>query len=356
MTTLRVAMRAEGSLAIGAGHVSRCLTVAAGIRRRGGRVRFLGRDLPVHLREWVRSEGHEYVGLADAVEVPDDDLEHSEWLGTSQAADARDTIAALDGGRWDWMVVDHYAIDARWERSVRAVVPRLMIIDDLADRDHECDLLLDQNLPADAMRYARRVPPEAGVLVGPSFALLREEFRAARTGTRPRDGDIRRVLVFMGGGDAGNHTSCAVAACMRVGFTAGQVDVVLGAGHANQGAIEAVCVSAGYTCHVQTTRMADLMAAADLAIGAAGSASWERCAVGLPALLLSAALNQQRILEGVVAAGAAVAVAPDVENIADALAKVTREPARIRAMSLAAWQLVDGAGVDRVCDAMESLL
>lgn len=354
MAPMRVAMRADASLAIGTGHVARCLTLAAAIRARGGQVRVVGRGLPAHLQEWVRSAGHECAVLDGPVEAPDRDLAHGEWLGTSQAGDARDTIAALADATWDWMVVDHYAIDAQWERALRATVRRVLIIDDLADRDHDCDLLLDQNLPADASRYTPRVPPGAGVLAGPAYALLRDEFRAARERAQPRDGEIRRVLVFMGGGDADNHTAHAVEACIRAGLTAGQVDVVIGAGHAHQGDIEAACAAAGYTCHVQTARMADLMVMADLAIGASGSASWERCAVGLPAVALSAAVNQDRILEGLSAHGAAIAVSADTEAMTDALVRARRSPVLVHAMSESAWHLVDGAGAARVCDAMES--
>lgn len=347
-------MRADASPAIGTGHVARCLTLASAVRARGGTVRFITRNLPAHLRDWIRSAGHECVSIDGGPAEPADELEHAAWLGTSQAADARDTALALADAQWDWMVVDHYALDARWERRLRASVRRLLIIDDLADRDHVCDLLLDQNLPADIARYAPRVPSGSGVMTGPKFALLRDEFRAARERARPRDGEVRRALVFMGGGDADNHTVRAIAACVRANFAAGEVDVVIGGGQANERQVEAAAALAGYTCHVQTRCMADLMVAADLAIGASGSASWERCAVGLPAVAMAVAVNQRRILDGLAAVGAIVPVTPDTDSIAVALSRARRDPAAVQAMSHAAWQLVDGAGVDRVCDAMES--
>ena len=176
----------------------------------------------------------------------------------------------------------------------------------------------------------------------------------ARATARPRGGEVRRILVFMGGGDADNHTARAVEACVLAGFGPGQVDVVLGAGHAHQSAIEAACAGAGYPCHVQTTRMAELMVEADLVIGAAGSESWERCAVGLPTVALSVALNQRTILEGLAARGAVLDVPASTDAIVAALLLARHDPIRMRAMSRAAWQLVDGAGVDRVCDAMEA--
>ncbi|MGE3341983.1 MAG: UDP-2,4-diacetamido-2,4,6-trideoxy-beta-L-altropyranose hydrolase [Vicinamibacterales bacterium] len=354
---LQVAMRADASTVMGAGHVSRCLTIAEAIVARGGRVRMLGRAMPAHLRAWIEASGHEFVALESPPE-PASELAHGAWLGTSQAADARDVVAALDDSRWDWMVVDHYALDARWQGVVRTAVSRMLAVDDLADRRQDVEILLDQNLPGDSERYRRHVPDTCALLLGPSYALVRESFRIARRTARPRRGAVTRVLVFVGGGDADNYTSRAILACRASGLGAGQVDVVIGASHPHLRAVRTQCDEAAYRCHVQTSDMARLMADADFAIGASGSASWERCALGLPTLTFATAPNQEPILAGLVARGAVIAlptgVPVTVETLAEALCVVRTSPARVRAVSEAAWQLVDGAGPARVCDAMEA--
>ena len=149
-----IAFRADASRAIGVGHLMRCLTLADALRSRGARTRFVCRHVPEHLRVLVVSHGHEFRLIpASASAEPLDELSQSRLLGTSQRRDAADTLALLSDARWDWIVVDHYGIDARWESTVRTIANRLMAIDDTADRAHDCDLLLDQNLHSD-MDYA----------------------------------------------------------------------------------------------------------------------------------------------------------------------------------------------------------
>jgi UDP-2,4-diacetamido-2,4,6-trideoxy-beta-L-altropyranose hydrolase len=312
--------------------------------------------MPLHLRAWIEERGHEFVAL-DSPPEPVSDLAHGEWLGTSQAADARDVVAALDDGSWDWMVMDHYALDERWQEAVRAAVPRILAVDDIADRRQDAEILLDQNLPSDQARYRTQVPAHCKLLLGPSYALVRESFRIARQTARPRGGAVTRVLVFVGGGDVDNYTSRAILACRAAGIGPRQADVVIGAGHPAVQTVQTRCAEAGYRCHVQTSDMARLMAEADFAIGAAGSASWERCALGLPTLTFATARNQEPILNGLVSQGAVIALpagAPvTVESLADVLRVARHAPARVRAVSKAAWQLVDGAGTVRVCNAME---
>lgn len=348
-------MRADASTLIGVGHVTRCLTIAETVRSRGGHVWFAGRSLAPHLRRWIAESGHDYADLGPGFSGEDHSV-HGAWAEDRQAEDAAATAAALPGTSWDWIVVDHYKLDSSWQRAMRGTAKRVLTIDDMADRPHDADVLLDQNLPGDPARYARRVPPSCRLLLGPAFALVRSEFRRARADLRRRAGDVNRVLVFLGGGDAGNYTTPAVEACVAAGFGPGQVDVVIGEGHSHAVSIRAACERVGYTCHVHAPNMAELMAAADLAIGAAGSASWERCAMGLPTIAVSTAINQRAILEGLSASGAIVAmpVAADASALVRALKAARQDPAAMRRMSETASHLVDGAGVDRVVDVMEA--
>src|SRR5690606_13678349 len=94
---------------------------------------------------------------------------------------ADQTLAALGSRPPAWLVVDHYAIDARWHRHLRPACIHLLAIDDLADRNHDSDLLLDQNLGRGPVDYQGLVPSRCTLLTGPKYALLRPQFRARRS-------------------------------------------------------------------------------------------------------------------------------------------------------------------------------
>ena len=305
---MRIAFRTDATDQIGTGHFMRCLTLAVALKLRGAQIRFVSRDLPAHLCDMLVTQKLEFVSLSDeATEAQAGGLAHSHWLGASQAQDAHATIHALSDQLWDWLVVDHYALDARWESALGGSVKQIMVIDDIADRKHDCDVLLDQNFYADMQtRYTGKVPVHCQLLVGPLYALLRDEFRQLHEQIKPRSRLVKRVLVFFGGVDADNYTGHAIEALSEINISDLHVDVVIGAQHPRSAEIEMTCAAQGFVCHVQTNRMAELMAAADLAIGAGGSASWERCCLGLPTLLVALADNQIDIAKALDSIGACV--------------------------------------------------
>ena len=302
---MNIAFRTDATSQIGTGHFMRCLTLAEALKKQGAEIRFVSRCLPTHLRDMLATKSMQFVALdSETSEATDGDLAHAQWLGTSQAQDAQATIQALAGQQWDWLVVDHYALDARWESMLKQSAKSILVIDDIADRQHDCDVLLDQNFYADMQtRYDGKVPAHCQRLLGPHYALLRDEFRKLREQIKPRTGAVKKILVFFGGVDADNYTGLAIKALTELGIQGLRVDVVLGAQHPCREAIEKACAAQGYVCHVQTNRMAELMAEADLAIGAGGSANWERCAMGLPSLIMVLAENQNKAAKDLAAAG-----------------------------------------------------
>ncbi|RME63691.1 MAG: UDP-2,4-diacetamido-2,4,6-trideoxy-beta-L-altropyranose hydrolase, partial [Alphaproteobacteria bacterium] len=174
---MRAAFRVDASRAIGTGHVGRCLTLAAALRDAGGDALFLCRAHDGHLNAKIEEAGFPVLSLPKRNDT-DDDLAHSHWLGATQADDAKASIAALAGHRIDWLVVDHYGLDARWESALRRHAHRILAIDDLADRSHDCDLLLDQNFFLDAAsRYDGLLPDHCRPLLGPRYAVLRRGLR-----------------------------------------------------------------------------------------------------------------------------------------------------------------------------------
>lgn len=331
----------------------RCLTLADALKQRSAQIRFLSRHLPLHLRDMLAANGHGFIALEDcSCEATPVDLAHAHWLGTSQHADAQESVRVLSDHAWDWLIVDHYALDARWESALRQTAKNILAIDDLADRQHDCDVLLDQSFYADMdTRYTGKLPEHRRLLLGPRYALLRDEFRQVREQIEPRTGQAKRVLVFFGGVDADNHTSRAVEALVNLGVEGLHVDVVIGAQHPHREQIELTCSKRQFDCHVQTKRMAELMAAADLAIGAGGSATWERCCLGLPAFAICTAENQIRQVAD--AASEGLLYAPKIRgDLTDAIRRhlcALMENACLRlSISRNAMRAVDGRGVSRV--------
>lgn len=351
---MRIAFRTDASSQIGTGHFMRCFTLASEIKKQGADICFVSRNLPLHLREMVITKGIELISLsAHDDEESIDELAHASWLGVSQEQDAQETVKSLSGQVYDWMVVDHYALDVRWESIVRPNVKKIMAIDDLADRHHDCDILLDQNYYADMQtRYNGKVPSHSQLLLGPNYALLREEFRALREQIKVRNGMVKKVLVFFGGVDENNYTFQAIEALAEL--NAGlQVDVVIGAQHPFKEMIEYACTKHGYVCHVQTPYIAKLMADADLAIGAGGSASWERCCLGLPSLLVSLADNQIAIAKELSSIGGCTYIGNrDEVSLKKWLIQFIANQELTKKISENAFSIVDGLGVHRVIKEM----
>jgi UDP-2,4-diacetamido-2,4,6-trideoxy-beta-L-altropyranose hydrolase len=222
--------------------------------------------------------------------------------------DARKCAAlAVDAGGFDWLVVDHYRLDAHFERHLRRLGLKILVIDDLADRPHDCDLLLDQNLYRNLeVRYRGLLPESARTYLGPKYALLRPEFRQARRLLRPRQGALKHLLISFGGGDPTNETAKALAAMDLLGLDALSLDVVIGSSNPNASSLQAACAARpGCTLHIQADTMALLMSRADLALGGGGGTTWERCFLGLPTLTVVVAANQRLLTEAVAAFGAA---------------------------------------------------
>lgn len=362
---LDVVFRADASNAIGVGHVSRCLTLARTLVERGIRSTFVCRRHSGHLAEQIdragmRAELLPASGRDDPERGPAD---YSRWLGVSQAEDAAQTVAALRGRAVDWVVCDHYALDAVWERSLRPCARQLMAIDDLPDRDHECDVLLDQNFRRGGAAAAReRAPAGCTRLLGPRYALLAPEY--ARHRQEPghhqcgrRQGAVRRVLVSFGGSDTAGMTARALAALSRPALADLRVDLVVGANNTHRPQLEAQAAARpGTTLYSDLPHLADLLAAADLAIGAGGTTTWERMCLGVPSLVVSAAENQRPGAEALAAAGLirylGTPVEAGVEQLAAAIEAAISDPAALEAQSLRCELEVDGLGAWRVAEWM----
>jgi len=292
-----IVFRVDSSLLIGSGHLMRCLTFAGELEDNGGSVSFLSRAHQGNLNSLIQRKGFMLYELPAGDESylrGANRGEYAAWLGATQQHDAEATVAVLKDIKPDWLIVDHYAIGEEWERLVRPYVKKVMVIDDLADRKHASDLLLDQNYTSgEQSRYDSLVSPACTTLLGPEYALLRNEFAEVRKDLKPRPGSVDRVLVFFGGVDPDNVTGTALKALSAEEFSHIDADVVIGAANPHRGLIEnLVSRRPRTTLHVQVDNMAELMARADLAICAGGTITWERFCLGLPALVVTIADNQ----------------------------------------------------------------
>lgn len=358
---MRVAFRVDASSRIGSGHLMRCLALADGLLARGHRVSFVSRDLAGHLNDLLESraaeKGFDAIRLPAPTIAPEGRADRS-WLGVPPELDAAQTAAACEAFAPDWLIVDHYGIDAQWHRRLRGAARRIMAIDDLADRAYDCDLLLDQNLgvaPAD--RYRERIGAATSLLLGPRYALQRPEFARLRSRAQPRE-HVRRVAVFFGGVDEPALTERTVEAFRDRALRDTELDVFVGAGNARIAAIGRLVAHLPQArLHTPGPDFASLLAQADLSIGAGGGTMWERCTLGVPAVVVSIAANQEPGCRAGAQAGAIVYLgrAEDVSGaaIAGAVRLLRAAPHIVRQMSAACLALSDGGGVERVVRAIE---
>jgi UDP-2,4-diacetamido-2,4,6-trideoxy-beta-L-altropyranose hydrolase len=334
----RIAFRADASARIGTGHVTRCLTLADELRRRGWDTSIASVELPAALARGLQAGGHRLIRLPP---------------GATAASEAAATLR----GSAHVVVVDHYDLGADWHGEARAGGASVMVIDDLANRPLDASLLLDQNLGASADDYRGLLPVGCRCLLGPRYALLRPQF--ARLREPPREPfRLERVLVFLGGGDTGEVMAAALVGAAEADV---DVDVVVGPASPSVGRIRRL--AARYprvAVHESTPDMAVLMRRADLAVGAPGSASWERCCLGLPTLTITLADNQAAVGAALEAAGATRSLGwlheVDTALVRDAIVSLRDHPEVLGTMARAAHRITDGRGVTRVADAVETLL
>ena len=346
---MQVAIRVDSSTQIGSGHLMRCLTLALRFRQgRRAEILFVCRDLLGNIASLVQKQGFQ-LSLLPRVEADTGLVGYAAWLTVSQERDASETIAALPEGGADLLIVDSYALDKNWEHILRPHVRKIMVIDDLANRPHDCDMLLDQNfqLHGGKGKYDGLVPEHCRLLIGPRHALLREEFYEARRSLRRRNGKIRRILVFYGGADLTDETSKAVRALAnlheKLSFTA---DIIVGGSNPKAESVRDLCKQYDYLhYHCQVDNMAEYMAAADLMLGAGGSTTWERCYLGLPAIVTSIADNQHKGAQDFAEAGYIFYLgrAEDVEAEDIELAVLQMTPDRLATYQAAGERLM---GVD----------
>jgi len=367
---MKFAFRADASLQIGTGHIMRCLTLAKALKDHGHTCLFICRELDGHLIPKIIAQGFDVRPLPkpQSVGTQPRGPAHAHWAEVSWQQDAEETANELAAIQPDWLVLDHYAFDAGWERVVLGRIgARLCVIDDLADRPHLADCLIDQGLGNEKSDYRHLVSKDCQVMVGPKYALLRPEFSKLRSRVMGGDKDrllrsgVSSILVSIGGVDLKDLTSFTLRALEKSAFPSSlQVTIVVGGTAPNVKSIAKLCKGSRFRSEllVDHRDMAGLMANADFAIGAAGSTSWERCCLGLPSLLMSVASNQQKALQALGSLGACDVFDPDCDSDASgrfvrAVNKFANCPEKLKSMGTAAAAVTDGKGTQRVMECLE---
>jgi UDP-2,4-diacetamido-2,4,6-trideoxy-beta-L-altropyranose hydrolase len=350
-----IVFRTDASSEIGSGHVVRCLTLAEALRRQGADCRFITRELPGHLCARIEARGFDIVRLPAPPlgwQASPGGLAHAGWLGASQERDVDDTLAALGTAQTpDWLVVDHYGIGEIWERRIRPAVRALMVIDDLADRPHDCDLLLDQNLIADfEHRYEGLTSARCLRLLGPHYALLQRDYVDQSRCAAAERSARRRILVYFGGADQRRLTSAVVDSLARLQGLDFRADIVIDARSDQYGGIaKRVAERSDFTLHSDLPSLAPVLAQASVAIGASGTSSWERLYFGVPSIVVPIADNQVPIALELERCGYARVV--DGDELSGegfrALVEVAFDVATQHRLDDAAG-LVDGRGAERI--------
>jgi UDP-2,4-diacetamido-2,4,6-trideoxy-beta-L-altropyranose hydrolase len=355
---VQIAFRVDASMQMGTGHVMRCLTLAQGLRMHGVNCRFICRNHPGNLIDQIRQ--HDFI-----VHVLPYDLNyelnesfptHAKWIGVGWNTDADQTKVWLGEALVDWLIVDHYGLDARWEREMSSHYHRLMVIDDLADRPHACHLLLDQTFGRDAKSYSLFGPEAFQILCGSTYALLRPEFASLRPYSlqRREKAALREFLITMGGIDNDNITGqildilrfCQLPKDCRI-------TVVMGSEAPWREEVSRMAESMPWPTKVLVgvRNMAELMAKSDFAIGAAGATSWERCCLGLPTAIVILAENQRFAADQLEKANA-VCLLRSLENLkrdlTDCMDKIMETESYMSNLGASGIAIIDGRGCQRV--------
>jgi UDP-2,4-diacetamido-2,4,6-trideoxy-beta-L-altropyranose hydrolase len=355
---MNVIIRVDSSISIGSGHVLRCLTLAENIRAEGGECYFICRNLSGHLIELIEDKGYT-VHLLPAPSSKIVVLEHEvssyyKWLSSSWHEDAVECSSILSTYQVDWLVVDHYALDYRWENHLRNHARKIMVIDDLADRSHICDILLDQTYGRLSNHYDSLVPFKCRKLLGSKYVLLRREFREHRNIAlaNRRHRELKKLLISFGGGDNAKIVAKVLRALPQSLLPKDlEITAVLGWGATRLNELKEQASRLPWKVVVleSVDNMAELMASNDWAIGAAGSTSWERACLGLPTVMIVVAENQKLIAENLQQSGVTSLVnLLEIDNGKELTRAIDYLFNQYEDMVLNSEKVCDGLGASRV--------
>nr|WP_174507021.1 UDP-2,4-diacetamido-2,4,6-trideoxy-beta-L-altropyranose hydrolase [Acinetobacter sp. Marseille-Q1620] len=356
-------IRADASVEIGSGHIMRCLSIADALIQQGHECFFICRNHVGNLIDFIKKYGYKVFSLENGDnQVSSEHLtEYQRWLTVTEEFDAKQTLAVIES-RYsfpiDWMIVDHYALSAQWEDIIREKVKNILVIDDLANRTHSTDILLDCGVTNTFESYQDLNNRDAKILLGPKYALLRPEFNQYRRLQEKKilngndtQSSLLNILVNLGGVDKDNLTSDIIDVFLKTSFPYNVgLTIVMGVNAPWKDDVITKASQLSFPCQVlvNVSNMAELMSQSDYAIGAAGSTAWERCCLGLPTVMICMAENQKMIAKDLHELGAAISL--DQQQIPTHLAAILIQLDRQKLLKMrkAAFGVTDGTGVQQL--------
>ena len=289
----KIFIRVDSGVEIGAGHAMRCLSLAQILKKMNFDLCFISKKTKGGISKLFADKGFPVYYIQD---------NHSKSKKSEIIKnDAKQTakIVIKHQTKSSWILVDHYDLDFKWEKILRKYVNKIIVIDDLA-RKHDSDLLLDQNYNKNLKtRYNKLVPKKSIKLLGPKYALLRDEFSILRKTVKPRK-NFKRILISFGGSDPTNETGKVLSAIkiLKTNKQFLEVSVVLGKSDKNKHKIKQLCNSIPNAKFYQNVyKIGKLMCKADLGVGAGGSTIWEQFCLGLSPIVSIVAKHQQETTE-----------------------------------------------------------
>ncbi len=312
---MKVVIRVDASIELGSGHVMRCLTLAEELQNLQYTVEFICRKSKGSMEQFIQSKGFK-VHL-----LPEVKFSLWKWTRNNWKIDAQDCRNYLMNKRVDLLIVDHYAIDIKWETVMRSITNKIMVIDDLANRVHDCDILLDHNAYKDKdNRYKNLIYSKSTYLLGPQFALLRKEFfHKEKTLIK------NRILITFGGSDPTNETLKVLDIISNLPKK-NKIRVVVGGSNPNKKEVyEYIKKYSNMTFLFNIDNMAEEINKCRFVIGAGGVSALERVALNTPALVIGVASNQIEIAKNLDEQGAIKYIGFHNQQYKDKLLKYTNE-------------------------------
>ena len=295
----------DSSDKIGSGHLTRCITLAEELKNRGAEILFITRNLRANYNNLIDRKRFNLIELNNnlennnvennkSVQLVKQENEYLNWLEVDLKADAIQTIEAIKlMNKIDLLIIDHYAIDSSWEKKLNLYCKKIIVIDDLANRSHMCDLLIDQNLFKNYKRYINKINKSTELLLGPKYSLIKNDYKKIRSQVHPRK-KIKRIFIYISGADRTKLTYKVLKAFIELKFSEFEFDIVVNP-YIYDEITKLIARSQeklDIRIHKNLPNLSRLMLQADLAIGACGTTSWERCCMGLPSVVFTVAENQ----------------------------------------------------------------
>ncbi len=362
-TKKTIVIRADASTRIGIGHVMRCLTLAAKLNNAQHQIIFLCKQHHGNLIELIKSSGFEVIALSKPTNNIENEHNERLWLGCHYQQDAKECLKYIQSAKFkkiDLLIVDHYSLDYQWQDMLSPFCDKIMVIDDLANREHHCDILLDQTFGRSQQDYRLLIPEHCTLLLGKEYMLLRDEFYKFRSFAQSERISTQlhipsNILISLGGVDPDNIASSILNWLILLKADFNNIKVCLVA-NANSNFLNELntIVHKHQWIRIVTKppSMATLMLKADIAIGSSGATAWERCCLGLPTLSIISADNQKLVDNNLTNAGASISLGYfkklRKQTFVDALTLLFNDQKYYQKMVQQCFDCCDGLGAGRV--------